>query len=183
MAVCFDTHAPTERHVDFADYKANRQEAPEDIISAIPDIKRIIEGFNIPVVELDGYEADDALGMNQTKDTIICSIDKDLDMIPGNHYNFVKDIHYEVNEDEAIRNFYKQMLTGDRVDNIIGIRGIGPVKASKLLDTCKTELEMYNVCVKAYNDAGEDGVQRVTENGKLLWLLRTKDQVWSPPLA
>src|ERR1700735_2509116 len=44
MAVCFDTHAPTERHTDFADYKANRQETPEDIRSFIPDIQRIIEG-------------------------------------------------------------------------------------------------------------------------------------------
>src|SRR6187399_2354083 len=62
MAVCFDTHAPTERHTDFADYKANRQEAPEDLILAIPDIKKIIQGFNVPVVELDGYEADDIIG-------------------------------------------------------------------------------------------------------------------------
>jgi DNA polymerase I len=45
IAVCFDTHAPTERHTDFAEYKANRQDAPEDLIIAIPDIKRIIEGF------------------------------------------------------------------------------------------------------------------------------------------
>src|SRR5687768_8220904 len=62
LAVCFDTHAPTERHTDFVDYKANRQEAPEDLMSALPDIKRIIEGFNIPVVEVDGYEADDVIG-------------------------------------------------------------------------------------------------------------------------
>ena len=62
MAVCFDTHALTERHVDFADYKANRQETPEDILNAVPDIKNIIRGFNIPVVELDGYEADDIIG-------------------------------------------------------------------------------------------------------------------------
>src|ERR1700730_10253979 len=62
MAVCFDTHAPTERHTDFADYKANRQEAPEDILAAIPDIKKIIHGLNIPVVELDGFEADDVIG-------------------------------------------------------------------------------------------------------------------------
>ena len=62
MAVCFDTAAPTERHTDFEDYKANRQEAPEDILAAIPDIKAIIRGFNIPVVELDGYEADDVVG-------------------------------------------------------------------------------------------------------------------------
>ena len=54
MAVCFDTAAPTERHTDFADYKANRQEAPEDLILALPDIKKIISGFNIPVVEVDG---------------------------------------------------------------------------------------------------------------------------------
>src|SRR6476660_8628394 len=62
IAVCFDTHAPTERHTDFADYKANRQEAPEDIVSSIDDIKRIIKGFNIPCIELDGYEADDIIG-------------------------------------------------------------------------------------------------------------------------
>ncbi len=62
MAVCFDTAAPTERHSDFKDYKANRQEAPEDILASIPDIKKIIKGFNIPVIELDGYEADDIIG-------------------------------------------------------------------------------------------------------------------------
>ena len=62
MAVCFDTHAPTERHTDFADYKANRQETPEDILSAVPDIKRIIEALNIPVFAIDGYEADDVIG-------------------------------------------------------------------------------------------------------------------------
>ena len=62
MAICFDTAAPTERHTDFEDYKANRQDAPEDILSAIPDIKKIIRGFNIPILELDGYEADDVIG-------------------------------------------------------------------------------------------------------------------------
>jgi len=62
MAVCFDTSAPTERHTDFADYKANRQETPEDISAAVPDIKKIIEGFNIPVIAIDGYEADDVIG-------------------------------------------------------------------------------------------------------------------------
>src|SRR3954467_2106177 len=62
MAVCFDTSATTERHTDFADYKANRQETPEDISSAVPDIKRIIEALNIPVIAIDGYEADDVIG-------------------------------------------------------------------------------------------------------------------------
>ncbi|MBP7990513.1 MAG: DNA polymerase I, partial [Sediminibacterium sp.] len=62
IAVCFDTHAPTERHTDFTEYKANRQEAPEDLIDSIPEIQRIIRAFNIPVMELDGYEADDVIG-------------------------------------------------------------------------------------------------------------------------
>src|SRR6186713_3434381 len=62
LAVCFDTNAPTERHTEFADYKANRQEAPEDLLAAIPDIKRIITGFNIPCIEKDGFEADDVIG-------------------------------------------------------------------------------------------------------------------------
>src|SRR5215510_4331913 len=48
LAVCFDMEGPTERHTDYTEYKANRQEAPEDLVAAIPDIKRIIGGFNIP---------------------------------------------------------------------------------------------------------------------------------------
>src|ERR671912_1805689 len=51
MAVCFDTHAPTARQADFIDYKATRQETPEDLLSALPDIKKIIKGFCIPVIE------------------------------------------------------------------------------------------------------------------------------------
>ena len=62
IAVCFDAAGPTERHTDFADYKANRQEAPEDLVSAIPDIKKIITALNIPCIEKPGYEADDIIG-------------------------------------------------------------------------------------------------------------------------
>src|SRR6185295_14567548 len=62
MAVCFDTEAPTDRHTEFTEYKANRQESPEDLLDALPDIKRIIKGFCIPCIEVDGYEADDVIG-------------------------------------------------------------------------------------------------------------------------
>src|ERR1700744_773623 len=61
LAVVFDTAAPTERHIDFTEYKANRQEAPEDLTAALPDIKRIIKSFNLPCLEKDGYEADDVI--------------------------------------------------------------------------------------------------------------------------
>ena len=62
IAVVFDTSAPTERHEVLLDYKANRQEMPDDIRSNIPYIRRIIEAFNIPILEADGYEADDVIG-------------------------------------------------------------------------------------------------------------------------
>jgi hypothetical protein len=135
-------------------------------------------GFEV----VDGIEADDALGIesyrNEPDETIIVSIDKDLNMIRGHHYNFVKEEKYYVTEEDAIRNFYLQILTGDKVDNIIGLQGIGPVKSKKLLQDCTTELEMYETVLKAY-----DGNEvRVLENARLLWILREEKQVWHPPV-
>lgn len=62
IAVVFDTSAPTQRHIKFEAYKAQREEMPEDLRKSIPYIFRIIEGFNIPVITMDGYEADDIIG-------------------------------------------------------------------------------------------------------------------------
>ena len=62
IAVVFDTAAPTTRHKEFSDYKANRQEIPEDLASAIPYVMKMVEAFNIPVIFSDGYEADDIIG-------------------------------------------------------------------------------------------------------------------------
>lgn len=137
---------------------------------------------DLGATQVEGMEADDAIAIEATANGgFIVSIDKDLDQIPGHHYNFVKHEEYFVTEEQGLLNFYKQILTGDRVDNIMGIKGIGPVKADKLLAKCKTEKEMFDVCVKAYNDNGEDGVLRTTENGKLLWLLRAPNQHYQPP--
>ena len=135
-------------------------------------------GFEV----VDGMEADDALGIesyrNEPNATIIVSIDKDLNMIRGHHYNFLKNEKYYVTEEEGIRNFYLQILTGDKVDNIIGLQGIGPVKSKKLLADCNNELEMYETVLKAYN--GDEA--RVLENARLLWILREEKQVWQPPI-
>src|SRR3954469_9949809 len=96
LAVVFDTHAPTERHTDFADYKANRQETPEDIMSAIPDIKRIIEGLNVPVIAIDGYEADDVIGALAKKaeaagyDVFMVTPDKDYGQLVSEHIKIYK---------------------------------------------------------------------------------------------
>jgi len=62
LAVAFDTSAPTQRHIEFPAYKAQREEMPEELSVAIPHVKRVIEAFNIPVLTLDGYEADDIIG-------------------------------------------------------------------------------------------------------------------------
>ena len=62
IAVVFDTAAPTARHIEFEAYKAHREKMPEDLAASIPYINRLIEGFNIPIITMDGYEADDIIG-------------------------------------------------------------------------------------------------------------------------
>jgi 5'-3' exonuclease len=134
-------------------------------------------GFEV----IEGQEADDMLGIMaysmQVGEYSIASIDKDLDMIRGDHFNFVKNQKYFITEEQGIKNFYKQMLVGDRVDNIIGIKGIGPVKAERLLKECKSEAEMYLAVLEAY----EGNAERVLENGRLLWIRRESNQLWTPP--
>ena len=135
-------------------------------------------GFKIT----EGQEADDALAIQATElrdKCIICSIDKDLLQVPGWHYNFVKKEKTYVDESTGTRNFYQQVLTGDRVDNIVGIRGIGPVKASAILKCCRTDEEYFRVCVESY----DGNVERVVENCRLLWLRRYPDQTWERPLS
>ena len=162
-------------------YKGNRKDMKKPIhYDAIR--KHLVE--HLQAESIEGMEADDAIAIEATKlgsQGIIVSIDKDLDQVAGLHYNFVKQELYEVTPEQGMLNFYKQILTGDRVDNIVGIKGVGPVKAEKLLKECKTEKEMFDVCVKAYNDDGQNGLERATENANLLWLLRDKDQRWVEP--
>jgi DNA polymerase I len=153
MAVCFDTHAPTERHTDFADYKANRQEAPEDLMAALPDIKRIIRGFNIPVLEVDGYEADDVIGTLSKQaaaagyEVYMVTPDKDYGQLVDGNIKIYKPGYQggsveimgakEVCEKWNIKEVHQVIdilgLMGDAVDNIPGIAGVGEKTAAKLL--------------------------------------------------
>ena len=71
LAVAFDTPEPTERHVEFPAYKAQREEMPEDLAAAIPDVKRLCRAMNIPVLEMPGYEADDVVGAEQLLEEVI----------------------------------------------------------------------------------------------------------------
>ncbi len=153
-------------------YKANRVNLPRP--KHLEDVKAfLVTEWNARIE--DTLEADDLLGINQTSTSILATIDKDLNQIPGSHYNFVKEEFYEVTPMEGIRFFYKQLLIGDTSDNVFGIRGIGPVKASKLIDPLATEEEMYFVCRRLYKDD-----ERFHRNCKVLWILRNKDEVWEP---
>lgn len=105
---------------------------------------------------------------------IICSVDKDLLQIPGKHYNFVKKEFSEVSEIEGLRNFYKQMLIGDAADHVFGVKGIGKVRAAKLIDHLETELEMYEQVQVYYEDA-----VRFYMNADCLWLMRKEGETYS----
>ena len=181
MAVCFDTHAPTERHTDYSDYKANRQEAPEDIISSLPDIKRIIEGFNIPVVELDGFEADDIIGTlaiqaaNAGYDVYMVTPDKDYGQLVSEKIKVYKPPYqgsvYEIlGPDEICKKWDIENVSqvidmlgmmGDAVDNIPGIPGVGEKTAAKLL---KEYGNLENVLASAESIKGALGEK--IRNGK-----------------
>lgn len=144
--------------------------------------------------EVTGYEADDELGLWQTDpkvqrciNTIIASIDKDLLMIPGMHYNINTKETIEASDPgylEVVRTgskaklkgygfkwFCAQMLLGDDVDNIVGIKRYGPVRVYKVLEKSKTPKQMWEEVVKVYK--AKATMDRLDENANLLWIMRT----------
>ena len=127
----------------------------------------------------EGMEADDAVAIEATElgeKAVIVSLDKDLDQVVGWHYNFAKGLHYYVDQETADFNFYKQFLTGDRVDNIKGVHGIGEKRATALLEG-KTVEEMWEIIVEKL------GYDRAIENGHLLYMLRSVGDSFKPPVT
>ena len=147
----------------YPEYKANRKSPRPVHYEALRQF--LVEEWGAIMVEV--IEADDALAIAQSDDTIIVSIDKDLDMVPGWHYNFVKEIKYYVHEDEAIRNFYIQLLMGDAADNVKGLKGIGEKKADKILSGEEDEEGYFERTRAAY---GND--EAMLANGEVLWMMR-----------
>lgn len=125
-----------------------------------------------------GQEADDSLAQEQTKlgdNSIIVSIDKDMLQVPGWHYNFVRRERIYVTPDTGFYNFCIQMLTGDRADNIVGIRGIGPVKAARCLAEADNDYLRLKAVSDVYRQNGDDLLRHFRENASLLWLRRQTD--------
>ena len=153
IAVCFDPPGPTFRHEAFEGYKAERPPTPEDIRLSIPYIKRILEAYRIPVIEVMGYEADDVIGtlakMAQAKGftCYMMTPDKDFGQVvderifqykPGKQgADFevlgVKEICEAYGFDTPLQVIDYLALMGDKVDNIPGCPGVGKVTAQKLI--------------------------------------------------
>jgi len=157
-----------------APYKGNREGNRKPVHhQALRDYLTTEWEANVSVDE----EADDTIAIRATElgdDCVIVSLDKDFDQVVGWHYNFAKKRLYYIEPDEGELNFYMQFLMGDRIDNIIGVKGIGCVKAAKLLSD-KTPRQMWDVCVEHL------GEERALENGRLLYLRRKANELWCPP--
>ncbi|MBK7853217.1 MAG: DNA polymerase I [Bacteroidetes bacterium] len=153
IAVVFDTAAPTSRHEEFAEYKAHRQEIPEDLAASIPVVVKLCEAFNIPVIAMDGFEADDVIGTLALKaekegfDTYMMTPDKDYGQLVDEHTFIYKPARagngaevlgvaevckrWEIERVEQVKDILG--LMGDSVDNIPGIPGVGEKTAMQLV--------------------------------------------------
>lgn len=156
-----------------APYKGNRDPAAKPVL--LPAARQhLIDVYDAVVSE--GIEADDAIATAAYQSKlrgeapIICSIDKDFDQIEVPRYDFVQKKYTNYGPLQAVRNLYKQVLTGDTVDNIKGCEGVGPVAASELIDGFSCPRDMTAVCVD------QMGIERFCENMNLVRLLRSADE-------
>lgn len=158
----------------YPDYKANRKDHVKP--KHWQDLRDyLVDEFDAVIV--DGIEADDALGINQTRSTCIASIDKDLLQVPGYHYNFVKNVNTFVDKRQGDINFFTQLLTGDVVDNCPGCKGIGKAKAGKVLAELETYDEMLDAVRNTYHKQGHDDEWLITM-ARCLWIQRKEGEVW-----
>ncbi len=192
IAVVFDTAAPTERHTDFEAYKAHRQAMPEDLSKALPYVKKVIEGFNVPVITFDGFEADDIIGTlakqaEKEGFTVFCMTpDKDFAQLVSENIFVYKpsrmgnDIEImgipEVLAKWEIEHVHQVIdilgLWGDAVDGIPGIPGIGE-KTAKLL--IKQYGSMENIIANSHELKGKqrENVEAFSQQGLLSKKLAT----------
>lgn len=153
LGVAFDPHGPTFRSEAFPAYKAQREETPEDIRKAVPIIKDLLKAWNIPILQVNGYEADDVIGTLATKagaqniNTYMLTPDKDYGQLVTNHVFIYRPRHgggYEVMGPEEVKAKYDipstqavidlLALMGDTADNFPGCPGVGEKTAVKLIN-------------------------------------------------
>jgi len=192
IAVVFDTAAPTERHTEFEAYKAHRQAMPEDLSTALPYVKKVIAGFNVPVITYDGFEADDIIGTLAKQAelegfTVFCMTpDKDFAQLVSENIFVYKPSRMgneieimgvpEVLAKWEIEHVHQVIdilgLWGDAVDGIPGIPGIGE-KTAKLL--IKQYGSMENIIAHSHELKGKqrENVEAFAHQGLLSKKLAT----------
>lgn len=167
----FLSNGETFRHRLYPPYKANRAEvAKPEYLQSVRE--HLVTGWRAELA-ID-IEADDLMGIYQTDETIICSIDKDMLQVPGKHYNFVKMEHYDISQTTGDFNFWMQMIMGDRADNIPGYDGLMRQKVPKFLQPLVDDLyrcSTYRECEELIKDAYTDKEQ-FEINKKLFHILR-----------
>lgn len=182
LSVVFDTKAPTFRHIQYPEYKANREAMPEDLRDGIPYAKRLLKALNIPVLMLDGYEADDIIGTVATHvpanefEVYMVTPDKDYAQLVKDHVYLYKPAFrgggfdvlgpQEIVEKfglppEKIIDFLG--LKGDSVDNIPGIPKVGDKTAVKLIEEFGT---VENIVANAKQISGKSVRESVIANGE-----------------
>ena len=176
------------RYNIFPEYKLNRRKQPRP--THLQAVKLYLADKHAAVIS-DGCEADDLCGIDQTQsnaqgeDTILCSIDKDLDQIPGKHYRpaiwrdgveISPEREYYVTPNDGLRFFYWQLLVGDAGDGVKGAKGIGKVKAERILEGLSNELELFEA-VSDYFSCEEE----LLLNGQVLWIWRAPEGIWKLP--
>jgi 5'-3' exonuclease len=162
----------------FQDYKGNRNLPRPKWYETIR--QTLIDDY--AAEECFGIEADDALGLAATspiykyKCPVIVSLDKDLNQIPGEHYNFAKNDLYSVTKGEGDNFLGRQLLTGDRTDNIPGLDGIGDIKAGRIIDLLEDRKEILETVCDAYKNhksmKGQDWQKILRRNADLIFIRR-----------
>jgi len=164
-------------------YKANRKDmVPPKHLYATKE--HLISQWNAELS--DGCEADDSIGVAHTEtggDCIIASIDKDFHQLGGSFYNFVKDEKYFIDETEGKRFFWKQVMLGDKSDNVPGFDGMARVKPTKFIqavwndiDALDDEYDMFNWVLENYSS-----YEDLKLNASLLWIWREEGVGWVEP--
>ncbi|TFG89538.1 MAG: DNA polymerase I, partial [Candidatus Atribacteria bacterium] len=148
VVVAFDSPVPTERHRMYAAYKAQRPETPGDLITQLPYIRKMVSAFQIPIFEMPGYEADDIIAtlarkaVSEGADVFIVTGDKDMLQLVNDKVKMYDPMKDKLFDNESVKERFGvepsripefMALTGDAVDNIPGIKGVGEKTAKELL--------------------------------------------------
>ena len=175
----FLSHPINFRNDVLTTYKANRKgRVKPKHLQALKD--HALEHMGAELAA-EGLEADDEMSINQTQDTIICTLDKDLLQVPGKHFsleisgkNWTRpDTFFEQTELEGLRLFFEQCIIGDTSDNIVGIKGLGKKKAKNMLGSCESAEEMFIIVQDLYNNN-----DRFIRNATCLWMKRFLEDNW-----